>query len=357
MYIYFFETLLYLTFAFTGGYLLLQFIPERAKPDIRPLTALFQYALLCLPLFSFMSIWRTTLVLREYAQSLSVFEVLVIVLKDYVYGNAWVWLLILCTFMYSLTLFASMARKSVRLALAIGWVLGVGVQGWASHPASFSLALGLASQVLHVAAMSLWLGTLFIIAWFSRGSLRWPSFVKWFSPLSVASVLFIIAGGLAMMSLIVDNYVNSWAINYGQALLLKHLMFVPLLVLGFMNGFLSKMTRGGQQEGRLLWWLRLETVIALAIMYITAYMGVQEPPHEGELKPPSPSPLFELLHGNADMPLQWTWNAAGIVYIFIGIAAAGLMLSSYKSDNRKLFVSCAIIAPLFPFFGLLLSVQ
>lgn len=360
MYIYFFETLLYLSFAFTGAYLLLLFIPKHAKPKIKPQTfELFQYAILCIPIFSYMSVLRTTLILREFSQKKPFIEIVLIVLENYTFGNAWIWTLIICTVMYLITLVGDIQKLWTRFGLAIAWCGSILAHGWASHPAAFSSTWGFLSQSIHVAAVSLWLGTLIIVAWFAKGDWNWKDFIRWFTPLSIGSMVLIIAGGLIMMSLIVEGYISSWGVNYGEALLLKHLVFLPLLLLGFMNGFLTKLTNYGRDKRKLQWWLRAETIIALVVLIITAYMGVQEPPHEGEFEEePSPSLLFSFLHGKLpDLTLQWSWNSPAIGLILVGILALVLLFPSYKKDKRSLYVSCLIIAVVFPFLGLLLSVN
>lgn len=357
MYIYFFETLLYLSFAFTGGYILLLFVPENAKPQTKVPFDLFHYAILGIPLFSFMTIIRLTIMLHDFAENLSFFEVLLIVLKDYNFGNAWVWNLIICTAMYIVSQLGDPKRKWVQWSLVSAWCLSVIAHGWASHPAGFS-KWGALAQSLHVAATSIWLGALIIVAWFTRGNWNWRAFVRWFTPMSIGSMLVIIAAGLGMMLILVDGYLNSWGINYGEALLLKHLVFLPLLLLAFMNGFLTKLTDQGRNEPRLQWWLRAETVIALVILMITAYMGVQEPPHEGEFEQPSPSLLFRLLYGEqVDLSLQWHWNLPSVGLIIAGILALALTITSYKRNNRGSYIALLCVAVLFPFSGLLLAVR
>ncbi|GKU78889.1 copper resistance D family protein [Paenibacillus sp. L3-i20] len=357
MYFYLFETLLYLSLAFTGGYIFLLFIPERSKPQIKVPIDVFQYALLGIPLFSFATILRTVFSLTDFAENLTFLELLLIVLKDYDFGNAWVWNLIICTAMFIVTMVSSARANWFKWALALTWCLSIIAHGWASHPASFS-NIGLLSQSVHVAAISIWLGILIIVAWFTKGEWNWKAFVRWFTPVSIGSMILITLAGISMMFIIVDNYINSWGINYGQALLLKHLVFLPMLLLAFMNGFMTKLTNDGRNEPRLQWWLRAETVIALIILIITAFMGVQEPPHEGEFEDPSPSALFLFLNGSvSDLSLQWHWNLPSVACILLGIISVGLLMMSYKQENRKLFILLTCIIIVFLFFGLLLAVQ
>ncbi|RJE86944.1 hypothetical protein D3P07_17335 [Paenibacillus sp. 1011MAR3C5] len=356
MYIYLFETLLYLSFAVTGGYILLLFIPERSKPQLNIPLDLFQYGLLAIPVFSFMSILRTSFILREFAETMPYYELLLIVLKDYKYGNAWIWILIGGTSIYAVTQLFQKKILRFKWPLAIIWVLTVLAHGWASHPAGFS-SWGFVYQSVHVGAVSVWLGVLILVAWYTRGALNWRPFVRWYTPLAIGSMVLILAAGLAMMYILVDGYIRSWGINYGEALLLKHLVFIPLLLLAFMNGFLSKVTGHGTDERKLIWWLRAETVIAAAILAITAYMGMQEPPHEGEFEDPAPSLLFTWLHGDAPLlSMRWHWNLPSLGLIVVGVAALSLLMASYKNNRRGPFIWLAAIAVLCPFAGLLLAV-
>lgn len=356
MYIYFFETLLYLSFALTGGYILLLFVPERSKPQLKVSFDLFQYGLLAIPVFSFMSILRTSFILREFAETMPYYELLLIVLKDYKYGNAWIWILISATAMYILSQLFQKKIQRFKWLLSLLWLLTILAHGWASHPAGFS-SWGFLYQSVHVGAVSVWLGVLILVAWYTRGALKWKPFVRWYTPMAIGSMVLILLAGLGMMYILVDGYIRSWGINYGEALLLKHLVFLPLLLLAFMNGFLSKVTNQGTDERKLIWWLRAETIIALVILAITAYMGMQEPPHEGEFEDPAPSRLFSWLHGEVDLlTMKWHWSFSSIGLIFVGIAALSLLIASYRNNKRGRFILLALIAVLCPFIGLILAV-
>ncbi|MHA7964788.1 copper resistance D family protein [Paenibacillus sp. CAU 1782] len=358
MYIYISETLLYLFFAFSGGYLLLSFVPDQAKPSLRKLPTLFQYALLGISVFSFVPIFRTTLMLQEYATNLTFVQVLIIVLKDYSFGNAWLSILFISTAMYALTMLFNPEKKTIRIALSVLWGMLIIAHGWASHPASFSPIWGLLAQSLHVAAMSAWLGTLLIVAWFAQGPWNWKAFVRWFTPLAIACILIIVTAGFVMMALIVEGYLNSWSLNYGEALLLKHLVFLPLLLLGFMNGFVAKITKDGLLAARLKWWLRAETIIAFVMLMITAFMGVQEPPHEGEFEAPAVSWLFQYLNGTSPgSDLSLSFSLPGLLLIAIGLYSIGLLYWSYKENKRMVFIIGLILVVLCPFLGLLLSLK
>ncbi|GLX69634.1 copper resistance D family protein [Paenibacillus glycanilyticus] len=359
MYIYVFETLLYLSFALVAGYLVLEFIPKGLKPEIQVPFRLIQLAAIGIPLFSLASIVRTSIILMDFAPQMSFLEVLLIVLNDYSFGHAWVLNFIFGSALFMVISYNGLKHKlSKWFALGI-WLVMVFIHGWASHPATLSVNWGLISQTTHVVGVSVWLGILILIAWFRQGNWNWTAFTRWYTPMSIVCMLLIVIAGIVMMSIIIETgYINSWGINYGQALLLKHLLFVPLLFLAFMNGFLTKVYANGRNERGLTLWLRLESLMALFILITTAFMGVQEPPHETESEEPEPSAIFKLLHANwKDLSLQWDWNLLGVSCFIIGLLSLGQLIRTYRKNKIGLFVICSLSSVLFPFLGLLQSVR
>ncbi|WP_336775198.1 copper resistance D family protein [Paenibacillus sp. MMO-58] len=359
LYIYVFETLLYLSFALIAGYLVLEFIPKELKPEIQVPFRLIQLAAIGIPLFSLASIVRTSIILMDFAPQMSFLEVLLIVLNDYSFGQAWILNFIFGSALFMVISFNGLKHKSSKwISLGI-WILMVLIHGWASHPATLSKNWGLITQTTHVGAVSVWLGILILVAWFRKGNWNWIVFTRWYTPMSIVCMLLIVTAGIVMMSIIIEvGYINSWGINYGEALLLKHLLFIPLILLAFMNGFLTKVYANGQNERGLTSWLKLESLIALFILMTTAFMGVQEPPHETESEEPVPSSLFKLLHTNLnDLSLQWVWNMLGVGCFIMGFLSLVLLFAAYRKNKMGLFIIFSLIAVLFPFLGLLQSVK
>ncbi|ACS99809.1 copper resistance D family protein [Paenibacillus sp. JDR-2] len=359
MYIYFFETLLYLSFAITAGYLLLEFIPGGLKPEVLVPVRIIQLAAIGIPIFSFASIVRTSVILMDFAPQMSFAEVLLIVLNDYSFGRAWIMSFILGSALFMVISFNGLKHKSSKWVAAGIWICMVLVHGYASHPAALSKTWGLLAQTIHVGAVSVWLGILILVAWFRKGSWNWRAFTRWYTPLSIACMTLIVIAGFVMMSIIIEvGYINSWGINYGEALLLKHLLFIPLILLAFMNGFLTKIYANGQNERSLQSWLKAEGLVALFILITTAFMGIQEPPHETESEEPVPSPLFKLLHNErTDLSLQWHWNMVGALCVAMGLISFLLLFAAYRKNKMGLFAICTVAAVLFPFLGLLQSVS
>ncbi|WP_168118996.1 CopD family protein [Paenibacillus sp. HB172176] len=356
MYIYFFEAFLYLAFSFTAGYIALLFISEDAKPVMGLPATLFPYVLLSIPLFSFGSILNTTIILQDYAKQYSFLKVLFIVLSDYSFGHAWIWTLVLATVFFIISASVASPPGWFKWLYVLLWMLMLLANGWASHPSSLSKFLGALSQIIHVGAVSVWLGVLIIVAWFAdrndEKNQKYERFLKWYTPLSIVCMSLIIIAGISMMIIIVDGYLQSWTINYGEALLLKHILLIPILILAFMNGFRSKISKEKRWT-----WLRMETIFAFSILLITGFMGVQEPPHAEEYESPVYSKLYMLLnsHYNGD-PVNWGWSFTSLVGIVLGIVFFVVVCIKRKKFNPLHFVLFCLSGTALLFLGLLLAV-
>ena len=74
------------------------------------------------------------------------------------------------------------------------------------------------------------------------------------------------------MTAVTPEPINSWTLSYGQALLVKHILILPLLVFAFVNGHLVKRKRrdSGYQP---VAWARSEGVLIWLIYIVTGYMN------------------------------------------------------------------------------------
>ena len=46
--------------------------------------------------------------------------------------------------------------------------------------------------------------------------------------------------GVFLMDVMVDGYIDSWMVSYGQGLLIKHLFLLPVVFYALVNGFIVK---------------------------------------------------------------------------------------------------------------------
>ena len=82
------------------------------------------------------------------------------------------------------------------------------------------------------------------------------------------------------MSVIVPDYVSSWVITYGQLLLIKHLLFLPLLAFGLHHFLLGLKYKENDDNKKILTSFKVESLLATMILFISAVMTEQTPPHE-----------------------------------------------------------------------------
>ncbi|WP_158289267.1 copper resistance D family protein [Paenibacillus flagellatus] len=328
MYVYVSETLLYLCFSLVTAAIVLNFIPDSKKPDIRiPDTLLFN-AVVGIAVLAFVPVAKNTIFLTQFAQ-MSFWDILPDVLRDLAFGQAWVWMIVISTLFLALLAFANPKTSLLYNAVAACFTLALLLSyGWASHAAGQSESWGFWAQTLHLLAVSVWIGIMLAAGWFAQRSRPWLPFLQWFSPVSVVSVLVVIAAGLVMMAYIVPDYYDAWIISYGQALLIKHLLFIPLLVFGLLNGFVLKRKIVADPAFDPRPWLRAESAFAFLIFAVTAFLGFQRPPHDDPENPEplTPSPLFEQLY-NGEVPdgmdVSLGWN---IPSVGLGVLSVALLL-------------------------------
>lgn len=199
--------------------------------------------------------------------------------------------------------------------------------GYASHSASIYGWTGFASHTAHFIAAMVWIGVMIVIGWCTIETRNWKAFLKWFTPMAIVCVLVTLVAGLLLMSKLSPQYVSSWITSYGQAMLIKHLLIVPIIALAFINGFLLRKGTAGT-----LSWLKAESIFVILLLAVTAFMGQQAPPHD-DLKEllgeEPPSSLFMFVTGYSlkqGIELQIVPNLASICLVAIAITSliAGL---------------------------------
>jgi copper resistance protein D len=147
----------------------------------------------------------------------------------------------------------------------------------------------------------------------------------------------ILMSGLAVMTLFSapTDYANSWALPYGQMLLLKHLAILPLLVAAFLNGFANKKNEPSKAL------LRLEAFMLLMVFVFTAWMSKLAPPHDIDLTfvTEGAAPLLDVLSGTPVLPInaQLVFSVNGVLLIAIGIMCFGLLVLSMRRKSSVWF--------------------
>ncbi len=360
MYIYISEFLLYLCFTITIGSTFMNFIPNNLKPTIQLSHHIVYVAAFGIPLFSFFSLLYNVVIISRF-QEMGIWQLMPDVLRDLEFGKAWFRILIMSGIMLILMSFRD-PQQDKRVNGVVGLIL-VGIifyHGWASHPAGLSDTWGFGAQSIHVLAISIWAGILLIVGWFAKDQMNWTSFLKWFTPLSIGCIIVLTVGGIVMMYYIVPDLLNSWAVTYGQALLMKHLLYIPIILFGFGNGFLLKAAIGNNRSINVRKWIRIESIFIVAVFAITGFLNIQTPPHppeEGNAAIPT-SLIFNWFHGDKPYPqfVQWQWSVTGLVCATLFLFMTWNMIRTMRLQRYGIAVYSGVGIVVFGYLFLMLSV-
>lgn len=343
-----FDFFLYIAFAFIAGSIVLQFAPESKKPVLRQSRKFLLACVAGIIVFS-------TAPVIELAAFLAQFEgwtqSMLNVVTDYRIGQGWVLLLL-----FSVILGASIYFGASKYIQAFYLLLMVLVVGFYSHVSTLDFWAGSLSHFAHFLFLTLWAGVLLHVAWLSNEGAHWGSFLKWFTPFAIICMAGIIASGLIIMFFFVEpaDYANSWALPYGQTLLLKHLSIIPLLAAAVINGFLNRKSVFERS------WLRAETLLLLLVFGLTAYMSKLAPPHNVNetLRMEGTAPLLEMLKGDQFIPvtasIDWSFNGVLLILASLLLLSA-LFLSHWRQLPAWLAAIFGIGFVVSFYFGLMLN--
>jgi len=356
------EGLLYICFAILTGALLLWLVPEDRRPSVVVPHALLLAIVAAIPVLSFAPIHQLTIYLIEDLD-MTYGEMVKVIIMDFNMGKAWLWTAVGCC-----GLFLILQLKAFRndkhmpyIALFITFLLFVWV-GYGSHVSSLYTFKGLVVHTLHFLSVSIWLGILFVISWFSRDQKNWEPFLRWFSPVAIGCVIISLTAGFILMTLVTEQYLNSWMLPYGQMMLIKHLLLLPLLLFAFSNGFLYRSVIAKNKNFQPRGWLRAESIIALLVLFVTAVMGEQAPPHnvKDTLQTTSPSTLFKSFYTGSfspDLQLHFTLGLDSILMFAASLLMAGGVIWTYRNQHLISSVLMGLLASLFGYFGLMFAIS
>lgn len=356
---------LYLCFSILVGGLLLQMVPANNRPTLVLSKTHLLWAVAGIGVLSFMPVLRVIMFFIS-DPNFNPWLLTTSVLFSFEIGQAWWVTLALSVVLFIMIWRTNQAGRSsqeivvVKLVLAFGLVLAL---GWSSHAASYFEWRGFFAHTAHFLAMVVWLGILLVTGWFSKGEANWGSFLTWFHPLAIACVVMTTTAGLILTLYISPEYLNGLIFSYGQALLIKHLLLIPLLLFGVINGFLLKKRLKTQPDFNPLSWFKAESVFVLAIFGVTAFMGQQETPHEAAaaLKMSEPSPLFSffyqgVLNNNPSLFLSMN-GVSGILLAGALLFGAMVVLAYQKKMSPYISVLMGILCAATGYLSLMLAIR
>lgn len=316
------EALLYLCFSILLGHFIINLVPENYRPEIKISKGILLGAVLGIALFSFVPVLRIILYLSKGGLELGL--TLQSVLTNFEVGKSWIKTGVLSIILFIFLLPIKMERKPLLSITGLILTLAlIAALGMSSHASALSKWPGFFTHSIHFLAVSTWIGILFIVGWFSKNHENWLRFLKWYTPLAVTCFLITVISGIALMTFVmnVKDYANTWPLSYGQALLIKHLAIIPLLVFAFINSILVRKKLAADTTFNPLPWVKLESVIVLFIFAVTGALGQQSPPHDilRTIKTEGVSKLYGFFHsGEFSFPLNLT----------VGVGSIGLLLAA-----------------------------
>lgn len=359
--IYLSEGLLYVCFAILTGTFLLRLVPEDRRPSIHVPNSLLFMCALAIPFLSFVPIHKLALVFAEDFD-MSYGSVLKSILLDINTGKAWVWTVIGSiglAFLLGLKAFRN-DRHMPKVALFVTFLLIVWL-GYAGHASSLYSFKGLITHSAHFLSFSVWIGILFVVSWFAKDETNWHAFLRWFSPVAIIAVVVTLVAGFILMTFTTPEYVNAWMLPYGQMLLIKHLLILPLLLFAYSNGFGYKKIAKNNPSFNPRKWLKAESLIALLVLAATAVLGQQAPPHKVKetLQSESPSGLFTSIYKGSfspDISLKFALNMESLLMLAAAIVMAGGLLWMYRVNKLMPAFVMGILTFVFSYLGLMFAI-
>ncbi len=357
--IYISEFILYCSFAFLVGSEIIKLVPQHKRPEIMMPKWLPGMALLLIVVLSFVPLINIT---NHFfgGSGAHYLTILGEVLFGFSVGHAWLLTLFVAIILFMIHVLKEIfpTRKLSYLSISLTFMLILAF-GWASHCTAAYQLKGFIPHTLHFLAVCVWMGVLLVVAWFSTNHQHWQEFLRWFTPVALVCLVIIMCSGLFLMNLLVPDYTDAWMVSYGQALLIKHLLIIPLLVFMLINGvWVRAKLRTSSSNSKVLMvkvkpdrglspipWVRAESVIGLLVLSAAAVMGQQSPPENlvALLQVEQPSRLFSWFYpGNVSSETVLHFTANGLSSLFASVAF-GLLCSIFFLFRRKMNSGLAVL--------------
>ncbi len=383
--IYISEFLLYCSFAILVGSEIIQLVPQNKRPDIkipRWLTGALPILIISLSFVPLINI------ANHFYEGSGVHYLAILgeVLFGFSAGHAFLLTVFVAILLLMVQMIKSILpnRRLSYLSLCCTFLLVLAF-GWASHCTSAYQLKGFIPHTLHFLAVCIWMGILFVVAWFSTNHHHWQAFLKWFTPVALTCLFITIGSGLFLMNLLVPDYTDAWMVSYGQALLIKHLLVIPLLLFAIINGVwvraklksanlaherqIGSTAEIGSTEENLhckfspIPWVRAESIMGLLVLSAAAVMGQQSPPENlaALLQTEEPSRLFSWFYRgevSAGTVLQFT--ATGLSILFTCVAVSLLLAIVYlfrRKWSSSIAVGFALLFVVSAYLAIMLAIQ
>ena len=188
------------------------------------------------------------------------------------------------------------------------------------HPvATNPVALSVGLDMLHMLAVSLWVGPLLIIVydrnmWLANDESTSKPSLRWFSRTAGFAVPVIVVTGLIQSWLMMDGFGQILESRYGRTLIVKACLVIVLIALGGV----SRVAMQQKSSGSLRQSMGIEVLFAIIILTITSALVAM--PQKGTIEPaPLSSTIFQ---GQMIVELSLTSARVGQSEVHVVIARA-----------------------------------
>jgi copper transport protein len=345
------QFILYVSLSLLMGTLILKLIPDALRPSFSIKAPWLYASTIALPIASFVP---NIQLLRILAPQFGFLDSLSTVLFKYKVGNAWVAVVILAVLLYFIVSISIKHEKKLASVAGIFLVIAIIFAiAYVSHASTMSAIAGVAFDFIHLLAVSIWLGILLMISFFSTNANNWDAFLKWFSPTALVAFASIALSGVLLTDAIVPAYVTGWASDYGQWLFIKHVLLLPLTFIIVGNGVLIKLKiQKPLFEPRT--WVKIEAGLLIAIIAITAIFSEQQPPLS-VVQGDNISAVFQFFYGKsieAGMTAYFQMTGFGLMFFLLTALFIALLIVSYLKETSPIIsVSMAIAMALCFYMG------
>ncbi|AZV43061.1 copper resistance D family protein [Peribacillus asahii] len=357
------EPLLYICFSLLIGSFLLQIVPSSYRPDFNVPKGVLMAATAGIAIFSFIPVLQIILYLY---QDIGFSQTFKSVLFTFEVGKAWIFTYLVSNALFIYIVWFDYRKRSLYayFGMVITFMLILAL-GWSSHASSIEKWNGFLIHTIHFLAVTIWVGILIVVSWFSRNYSNWLNFLRWFTPVAMMCFLITVITGLFLMTVVINykDYTNSWMLPYGQALLIKHLFLIPLMTYAFINSVLIRRKLKNHENFNPIRWTKAESLVVFLIFSTTAILGQQEPPHDIKttLASSGVSKLFDLFYqGNItrDFVIVLGLELNSVMLLILALSFLGLTILSYiKKASILLGFSMSVLCVVAFYLSLMVSIQ
>ncbi|GGA27841.1 copper resistance D family protein [Psychrobacillus lasiicapitis] len=357
------EALVYTCFALLMGSYIFSLFPADLKPKIVVSQKIKLTAIAGVVIFSFAPLLSLVTFLYE---DYGLWQTLKSIIFTFEVGKSWLFLAIISIILGLYIFFFD--KKTANIYPIIGIIIIfvlIAVLGMAGHASSVSPVKGFITHFMHFASVVVWVGILLNVSWFSRNKENWVNFLKWFHIMALYCFAIVVITGLSLMNLSMEwsAYPDSWMLSYGQSLLIKHLLIIPLIGYAFINGMVMKRKLEKEESFDPRPWTKVEFFIILLIFVATGAMSQQSPPSNlaDILSSEGISPLFGLFYDGTIQPslnVQLMPKFDGILLAVVSIGFFTVSILSFFKKMPPVFsFAMSILVVISAYLALLLSVQ